>query len=195
MAEPARTSALADLAVVERSVAGAEPVNLTALPFRGKLILRGGDAARALAATALGIELPGTMRSVAAGAAEVLWLGPDEWLVLTAGDQPHVVADLLRAALTGVHHAVVEVSDRMTGIGLAGARARDVLNAGCPLDLHSSSFGPSTVTRTVLSKAPVVLWRPGEPEAFVLWVNGSFAPYAWMFLENAAREFGIAIAA
>ena len=47
----------------------------------------------------------------------------------------------------------------------------------------------------MLAKAPVVLRRPAEPEAFELWVNGSFAPYAWLFLENAAREFGVAIAA
>ena len=83
----------------------------------------------------------------------------------------------------------------MTGIGLAGARARDVLNAGCALDLHPSAFPPGAVTRTLLAKAPVVLRRPGEPEAFELWVNGSFAPYAWLFLENAAREFGVVIAA
>ena len=195
MAEPvAHESACRRLAPLERSIAGAEPVTLAALPFRGKLILRGGDAVRAPAAEALGADLPGTMRSVAAGETTVLWLGPDEWLVLTAADGADATAAALRRALIGIHHAVVEVSDRMTGIGLAGARARDVLNAGCPLDLHPSVFAPGAATRTVLAKAPVVLRRPGEPESFELWVNGSFAPYAWLFLENAAREFGVAIA-
>lgn len=195
MAEPVRTSPLAGVAMPERSITGAEPVTLTALPFCGKLILRAGDSARGPAAMALGVDLPGVMQSAAVGQTEALWLGPGEWLVLTGSDQADATAASLRTALAGTHHAVVVVSDRMTGIGLAGARARDVLNAGCPLDLHPSAFAPGAVTRTVLAKAPVVLRRPAEPEAFELWVNGSFAPYAWLFLENAAREFGVAIAA
>ena len=68
--------------------------------------------------------------------------------------------DGLSAALGTVHHAVVVVSDRMTGIGVAGRRARDVLAAGCPLDLHPAVFAPGTATRTLLGKAAVVLRRP-----------------------------------
>jgi sarcosine oxidase gamma subunit len=40
-----------------------------------------------------------------------------------------------------------------------------------------------------------VLRRPAERELFELHVNGSLAPYVWLFLENAAREFGFTIAA
>ncbi len=195
MVEPVRTSPLAGLNDAARSIAGSAPVTLEALPFCGKLILRGGDAMRGLAAERLGADLPGTMRSIAVGERALLWLGPDEWLVLTAPHEAEQIAADLRQALSGIHHAVVVVSDRMTGIGIEGARARDVLNAGCALDLHPSVFPQGAVTRTLLAKAPVVLRRPSEPEAFELWVNGSFAPYAWLFLENAAREFGVVIAA
>lgn len=195
MAELLRTSPLAGFASAGRAIPGAEPVTLAALPFRGKLSLRGGNSVRGPAAATLGAELPGAMRGVAVGETVLLWLGPDEWLVLTAADRADATAVSLRAALAGTHHAVVDVSDRMTGIRLAGARSRDVLNAGCPLDLHPMAFAPGAVTRTVLAKATMVLRRPAEPEAFELWVNRSFAPYAWLFLENAAREFGVAIVA
>jgi sarcosine oxidase subunit gamma len=195
MAEPVRTNPLAGLALAERSVPGAEPVTLSALPFRGKLILRGGDAIREGTARILGAPLPPTMSTATAGATDLLWLGPDEWLVLTPPDRAEPTAVALREALAGLHHAVVVVGDRMTGIAIAGARAADVLNAGCPLDLHPGAFPSGAVTRTLLGKATVVLRRPGEGGAFELWVNGSFAPYAWLFLESAAREFGIAIAA
>ena len=40
-----------------------------------------------------------------------------------------------------------------------------------------------------------MLHRLEQAEGFELHVNGSFAPYAWQFLENAAREFGFAVAA
>jgi sarcosine oxidase, subunit gamma len=196
MAEPARRSPLAGAAVAERRVPGPEPVALAALPFRGKLVLRGGGTAvHGPVARALGVELPGPLCGASAGGTAALWLGPDEWLVLTEPDAGDQLAAALREALAGTHHAVVMVSDRMTGIGVSGGRARDVLNAGCPLDLHPSAFPPGSVTRTLLGKATVVLRRPVEAEAFELWVNGSFAPYVWLFLENAAREFGIDIAA
>ena len=195
MAEPVRTSPLAALARPERRVHGPEPVTLAALPFRGKLVVRGDREVRARASAVIGCELPGTLRGTAGGGVEALWLGPDEWLLLTATEDAGRTATALREALSGLHHAVVDVSDRLTGISVEGARARDVLNAGVPLDLHSRAFPPGTVGRTVLAKAPIVLRRPAEGEAFDLHVNGSLAPYAWLFLENAAREFGFTIAA
>jgi sarcosine oxidase, subunit gamma len=194
MAEPARTSPLAGLARAQRGVAGPAPVTLTALPFRGKLILRGDNKARARASNALGCELPGALRGALGGGVEALWLGPDEWLVLVGADEADRTAATVREASAGLDHAVVDVSDRFAGISVEGARARDVLNAGVPLDLHPRAFPPGMVARTVLAKAPVVLRRPAERELFELHVNGSLAPYAWLFLENAAREFGFGIA-
>jgi sarcosine oxidase subunit gamma len=192
MAEPARIGALAGFALPERSVAGAEPVALTALPFTGKLLLRGKADVRDRAATVLGFELPGTMRCSAGSATQALWLGPDEWLLLMKPDAVEPQAVALHEALADLHHAVVVVSDRFAHIGIAGARVADVLNAGCPLDLHPSVFPPGMVTRTLLAKAPIVLHRR---DGFELLVNGSFAPYAWLFLENAAQEFGVTVTA
>jgi sarcosine oxidase subunit gamma len=194
MAEPARTSPLATLARPERALAGPAPVTLAALPFRGKLIVRGDAAARARASATLRCELPEALRSGSGGGVEALWLGPDEWLVLAGAEVADRTASTLRDELAGLDHAVVDVSDRFAGISVEGERARDVLNAGVPLDLHARAFPPGMVARTVLAKAPVVLRRPAERQLFELYLNGSLAPYAWLFLENAAREFGFGIA-
>jgi sarcosine oxidase subunit gamma len=195
MAEPVRSAPLASQALAERAIPGPEPVALSALPFRGKLVLRGGDAIREPVARALGAELPPMLRTARVGDVEAIGLGPDEWLLLTPPDRADALAADLRTALAGSHHAVVVISDRMTGIAIAGARSRDVLNAGCALDLHPSAFPPGAATRTLLGKATVVLHRPNEAEAFELWLNGSFAPYVWLFIENAGREFGVDIPA
>jgi sarcosine oxidase subunit gamma len=189
MAEPACIGPLAGLTLPARAVAGPEPVTLAALPFRGKLILRGGEAVLRPARDVLGLELPGPLRSTANDTTAALWLGPDEWLLLLDPGNVDERAAALRTALAEVHHAVVAV----TGIGIAGEHAADVLNAGCPLDLHEASFPLGAATRTLLAKAPMVLHRPGRQAAFELWVNGSFAPYAWLFLENAGREYGLAV--
>ena len=195
MAEPVRSEPLAGQALALHSSPGPTPVALRALPFRGKLVLRGGEAIRGPVAAVLRGELPPMLRAARAGDVEAIGLGPDEWLLLAPPERVDALAADLRAALSGVHHAVVVVSDRMTGVGVAGPRARDALNAGCPLDLHPSVFPAGAATRTLLGKATVVLRRPGEGDAFELWVNGSFAPYVWLFLENAAREFGVDIPA
>jgi sarcosine oxidase subunit gamma len=195
MAEPIRTSPLADLARPERSRTGPAPVTLEALPFSGKLILRGGEEVRARAAEVLGFALPEPLRATAGEGARALWLGPDETLLLVPAEAAGPAAVALREALAGLHHAVVLVSDRLTGIAVDGPRSREALNAGCPLDLHRWTFAPGTVVRTLLGKAAVVLHRLEDDDRFELHVNGSLAPYAWRFLENAAMEFGCTIAA
>jgi sarcosine oxidase subunit gamma len=195
MVEPMRMSPLADLARPDRAVDGPAPVSLQALPFQGKLILRAGVEAGAAAARALVFELPATLRSAGAGGIEALWLGPDEWLVLGSEDAVRRLAAELRAVLAQLHHAVVEVGDRLIGIAVRGGRAADVLAAGCPLDLHARVFPPGTATRTLFGKASIVLLRPVGRDGFELFVGVSFAPYVWSFLENAAREFGFAVTA
>jgi sarcosine oxidase subunit gamma len=195
MPEPIRTSPLQALAQPKRSLAGPAPVTLAALPFMGRLILRGGEDVRAKAAEALGFPLPEPLAATAGDGARALWLGPDEWLLLTPPEAAEATAAGLREALAGLHHAVVVVSDRFVGIAVDGARSREVLNAGCPLDLHPRVLKAGTVVRSVLAKAGIVLHRPQNDDRFELHLNASFAPYAWQFLENAAREHGYTIAA
>lgn len=189
MAEPARSSALAGMSTVP--VAGPEPVAITALHFRGKLVLRGGSAISGAAQQVLGTGLPPMLRSARGEQAVILGLGPDEWLILCDSGAEAALARELRTALEGSHHALVVISDRLTGIAITGGRAREVLAAGCALDLHPSVFATGAVTRTLLGKATVVLWRPDAGDRFELLVNGSFAPYLWQFLRNAALEFGV----
>jgi sarcosine oxidase subunit gamma len=195
MPEPARSAPLAGFAADGREVAGPQPVDLEVLPFRGKLMLRGGDDARQRATPALGFLLPELLRSAQGEGVRVLGLGPDAWLLILEPDSVAATAARLREALAGTHHALVEVSDRLTGVAVDGARSREVLNAGCPLDLHPGTFPPGRVVRTLLGKATVIVDRPAEDDRFELLVDGTFAPYAWQFLENAAREHGYRVRA
>lgn len=195
MPEPMRRSPLEALAQPGHSVAGPAPVTLEALPFGGKLVLRAAADVADSAADVLGFTLPGPLQNAGSATLRALWLGPDEWLLLVGAAEVEAQAAALRARLADRHHAVIDVSDRFTGIAVGGARAADVLAAGCPLDLHPQVFRPGMVTRTLLGKATVVLRRPDDGDRFELYVNGSFAPYVWLFLENAGREFGIVVAA
>ena len=151
-------------------------------PDRGRLLLRGRPAAREAAAAALGIAAPDPLRAANTGAVDVLWLGPDEWLVLGP-------ADGLEQALDGMPHSLVDVGDRQLGYEAAGPTLEAVLNAGCPLDLSVTAFPVGMCTRTVLAKSEIVLWRRAEG-VFHVEVWRSFAPYVTAYLAEVARGAG-----
>jgi sarcosine oxidase, subunit gamma len=106
----------------------------------------------------------------------VLWLGPDEWLVVglpgTAGAS---VAELERD-LAGSHHAVVDVSANRAVIELRGAARLDLLSSGCSLDLDPvGGWVPGVCAQTLFARAQVIL---EELEgATRLFVRPSFADY------------------
>lgn len=157
---------------------------LTPLPPCTRLILRGRAAALDAAAVALGIPLPPTCRTAVSGDRSALWLGPDEVLLL-APQADSLPADLTQA-LQPHPHALVDVTHRQIALQLHGPDAADILNAGCPLDLHPDAFPVGMCTRTVLAKSEIILWRTA-PQTFRIEIVRSFAPYVRAFLEEAAR--------
>ena len=106
-------------------------------------------------------------------AGDVLWLGPDEWLVLGAREDDY------RGAA-----AVVDVSASRSCLELAGDDVEEVLAQGCSLDLHASVFTPGRCAQTLLAKAQVILHRI-DGQTFRIFVRPSFAPYLREWLQDA----------
>jgi len=158
---------------------------LRSLPRMARFILRGDAEVARLAGVAIGLEIPGTALLASQSAQRAaLWLGPDEWLLLSPASEEEALSRALVDALTAVPHALVNVGHRELIAELSGPRASDVLNAGCPLDLDLAAFPVGMCTRTVLAKAQIVLWRTGA-ETFQLHVWRSFYPYVRDFLIEA----------
>ncbi len=145
------------------------------LPFRTMVNVR------TRAAELLGVPLPGPNTVVTAGERSILWLGPDEWLVVGPPDDP------VAAELTG--DSVVDVSANRTTIELAGPHARDTLEKGTSIDLHPRAFGPGRCAQTLLARAQVVLVQVNAEPTYHVLVRGSFASYLADWLVDAAREF------
>ena len=156
-------------------------------PPATRYILRGGEGARAAAADAFGVGLPATpCRAASGGVRAALWLGPDEWLLISAERAADETTVELRAALAGLPHSLVDVSHRQVALEVSGPDAPLLLAAGCPLDLERGAFPVGMCTRTMLAKAEIVLWRTGA-NVFRIEVWRSFAPYVSAFLGEAAR--------
>ena len=163
------------------------------LPFLAQLDLRlDADDAEARKAVesvigALPIE-PNTVRG--GPEAAVLWLGPDEWLVVGPPDGESVLQGELHDAL-GDHVgrvAIVDVSANRTTLELRGPRTRELLEFGCPIDLHPRVFGPGRCAQTLLARANALIWHVTDEseDTWRLFVRPSFAAYVAAWLADAA---------
>ena len=179
------------------SLADGAAVIISERPFLGHLNLRGDpedSGFTSAAAAALGFGLPMEPNTVAAkGALLALWLGPDEWLVVTPPTAQTLLLDSLEAALHGMHVAVTDVTGGQTVITLSGPRARDILAKGCPLDLHPGVFKPADCAQTLVAKANVTIRCVDDSPSFELIVRRSFAEYTALWLHDAALEYGAAV--
>jgi sarcosine oxidase, subunit gamma len=141
---------------------------------------------------ALGARLPGANAVGPASLGAVLWLGPDEFLVVAGdGEAPGVVA-LLAEALGGDRGSVVDVTAARAGVDLAGPRAAELLAKGCSIDLHPRAFPPGRCAQTLLARANVVVWHLGEPlrdGGYRVLTGASFAGYLADWLVDAAGEY------
>jgi sarcosine oxidase subunit gamma len=115
--------------------------------------------------------------------ASVLWLGPDEWLVVGPPGGEAALEAQLRDALgeLGPAVAIVDVSANRTTIELTGPAARDVLERGCPLDLERD-VRPGSCAQTLVARANVLLQQMDDAPTYRLFVRPSFAAYlaAWL---------------
>jgi sarcosine oxidase, subunit gamma len=106
----------------------------------------------------------------------VLWLGPDEWLVVGAPGDPAAMIGELEVSLAGTHHAVVDVSANRAVIELRGAARLELLASACSLDLDpAGGWVRGVCAQTLFARAQVILQE--LPGATRLFVRPSFADY------------------
>ncbi|WP_112266839.1 sarcosine oxidase subunit gamma [Lentzea terrae] len=162
-------------------------------PFLSQLTVRVSDPdAVAALGSALGVVFPSvpctfTTGSGPFGAVEVLWLGPDEFLVVAAPDLQLPIEDALRAV--PFKGSVVDTSAQRTTLVLEGSHVRDVLAHGCSVDLHPSSAPVGTCVQTLLARTGIILQVTG-PDRFTILVRSSFAQYLAAWLSDACVEYG-----
>ncbi|WP_435120949.1 sarcosine oxidase subunit gamma [Amycolatopsis thermoflava] len=141
-------------------------------------------------ADVLGTPLPTEPNTwVYAADGQIVWLGPDEWLVTSTAAQGHELEARLGAVVRPRGGAATDVSAQRTGIRVSGRHARDLLATGCALDLHPLAFPAGSAAQTTLGQAPVLLLALGAGEDFRVFVRPSFAGYLADWLLDAALEF------
>ena len=159
---------------------------LDEMALQDMLNLRGDANDPAFAAAVLsatGLELPLKANTARVGnGRQLFWLGPDEWLLKTAGGTGDAIESALRAALVGKHISVVQVGSGNTTFTVQGAAAADLIARGCPLDLHVRSFPSGSLAQSHISKANVVVYCLEAETSFEITVRRSFAEYLFKWL-------------
>ena len=158
-----------------------------------------GDASDARFAQAVqeatGLALPVQANTATVqGARQLIWLGPDEWVLKDAGatadasvgtaiDSP--LAAALRSALAqhpALHHSVVETGSAHTTFTLQGPASADLLARGCPLDLHPRAFASGALAQSHIARAPTLIRCVQAGQSYEITVRRSFAPYLFEWL-------------
>ena len=193
-----RQSALASLGIEARARVQATDAGVLLHERRvgTQLVIRGdagnGDLGSAVAEV-LGADLPLEPKTARrTQGTTLLWLGPDEWLAIMAAEDDGVRARL-DEALSDMHHAIADVSHSRTVIALQGRHARDVLMKSTNIDVHPRVFGPDNCIHARLGRCHMLLHQLDDEPVYDIYVHRSFAVYAWTWLCDAGREYGVAV--
>ena len=143
---------------------------------------------------ALWLGLPKEANTVSReGDTVIAWLGPDEWLVIVPPERREGLAEMLGKALAGLHVSVNDISSGQTIIRLRGARARDVLSKGCPVDLHPRAFGAGQCAQSHIAKSNALIIQVDDTPTYDVIVRRSFADYLARWFNHAGMEYDIAV--
>jgi sarcosine oxidase subunit gamma len=107
--------------------------------------------------------------------AEVLWLGPDEWLFVSSSPRAEAIVGMLETAFDHVDRSIVDVSANRVTIELAGPERLLLLPHVCSLDLEPPAWVAGRCAQTLVGRAQVLLYE--RDDATRLFVRPSFAGY------------------
>jgi sarcosine oxidase, subunit gamma len=183
-----------DALLMKHQATAAAAFRLNERPFLELVNVRGDtrDAAFMQAVeSVLGCRPPEKPNTIVQGRGyDMLWLGPDEWLVRS--DAPHDASRtaplqaLLGSGFAGVFASAVDIGSGYTVLAISGTRTREVLARGCPLDLHPKLFGLGQCAQSHYFKASMTL-VPTDADSFEIVVRRSFADYFVKIMLDAAE--------
>lgn len=184
-----------DLAGRQESIHNGRGIWVSEKPLLGYISLRGNSGLPEFVAnvsTALGAALPTqpcTMQATSWGS--ILWISPDEWLIVCERGQRQPIQQALETTLSGIHCQVVDNSGGYTWVALQGTRIVDLLRHCTVYDVENMPVGH--VVGSTFGKLSTFIVR--NHDGFHLVFRRSFADYIWRYLERSAQPYGFGIAA
>ena len=117
---------------------------------------------------------------------KIIWLGPDEWLIVSDDD----AFMKLQNKLEDLEVSVTDVSENRTIIRIRGREAYILLSKFLVLDLEKNLSTDSSCAQTLFVKVPVLLVRnhyDGTPEIDIF-TNRSHANYIYNLIVDGTKN-------
>lgn len=132
-------------------------------------------------------RLPLEPLTVDEGEPAALWVGPEQWLIVSTTRPAEAVLTDLMARLDGILHHASDASDALALITVEGSAARSLLAMLSGIDYDAASLPPGRCVRTRMAKVAVLV-RAVAADRFELYVDRSVAHYLEDWLRHAARD-------
>lgn len=157
---------------------------------RGAIVLRGdlsSGALRKLVTGICGADMPAPLGICSAQERSILWMSPDELLLLMPIEEVAAALARIDKALNGKHFLAEDVSDMRAGFLVTGEGAREALAKLTPADVSPEAFGAGSLRRSKLGQIAAAFWINDEGDIEVICFR-SVAQYAFDLLCNAAKS-------
>ena len=120
--------------------------------------------------------------------------GPGQWLAVSEKLANEALARDLGQHLKGLA-SISDQSGGRTVIRVSGARARELLAKGLPIDLHASTFDPGSAATSMISLMGVQLWQVDDAPTYDIAIFRSLSASFWRWLTASAGEYGYEVTA
>ena len=124
----------------------------------------------------------------------IMWLGPNEWLVITPENEKDGIISLLKSNLNPQKTAITDVSFNRTILRLEGEKVFTLLSKFLVANLEKILKTNFSVAQTIFIKIPVLFVRNNtdeEPASLDLHLNRSHTKYVYELLVDGSKNLNI----
>jgi sarcosine oxidase, subunit gamma len=136
---------------------------------------------------AVSLRLPPPLHALVDDDITTLWLGPDQWLLMSDRIEAHALARHCTAGLGSMLHLAVDSSAALVHAELAGQRARELLAMASGIDWSAGSMPSGRCARTRFARIPAVVHVTGE-HRFDVYSDRSHRHYLERWFDSAIRD-------
>lgn len=136
-------------------------VELSLVPTEARFNLRVRPSSLASLSSSLDLRMPERMgQIVRSQTTKVICVGPDEWMISTTLMAGSELKRKLEDASRATVMSVVDITDRMCSLRVAGPKAAYCIQGACPHEV--SAMPVDTATRTLFEQADVLVEREDQ---------------------------------
>ena len=134
------------------------------------------------------LPLPSSLKSSSNSNTRILWLGPNNWLVISS------ILDLLiteKKKFDEQDFAITDISQSRAVLQISGVNAKNVLKKGSPINFNENMFKPNNCVNTTYNGINILIdYLDDQPFCFNLYALRSFGGSFYHSITDSSLEYG-----